>query len=789
MVKKAFIILLPFVLLISSCVPGSFQAAEMPAAEIIDEGVNYRLKDNLNLAFEGNLNIPGQAIDVYVKGTLAYLTDDLGQLYIIDFSDLENPLVKGKVKDIHSANIVIVEDGHAYVSYTSVQRNFEQYFTESGFKVVDIRNSESPEVVGEYSSSGSEKWVHVMFMQGEHIFLNTTETINGEKASYLEIIEISNKQSPVLLSSTQIEGSPWGVYVDGDYAYVNTNIDIDDKTQKAMLVIVDISKKEEPVLLGSCEIPPSTSGIFVDGDYAYVSNNTLDLEPDRMESYLQVVDIRDKNNPIALGRCQLPGQGWEIDMVSDYVIVADLEGAVHAVDVSSKEDPMIVDSFYTGGTTYDINIEDGFGYIADGFSGLTVLSLSGQQNTAGPEAGGENRALQANFEVIGDSIGPGKYPTGIPIYFSASSSYGSDGDPIDYRWRIGDEEFSQERLSYVFDTAGNYEIELLVSDGELSDKVTRDIKIEDTTLCIRPIQKESLKVEIEYRLVNLGPGDLNEISCLVSVPQTYNPFQNIRDININLGEYQVIYDQSFNKLLQIDYGDLIVREAEELVAVVSLDLDMISFEYEDLDYGIFDYEDDDGDLFFYTMDDLYIDSDNPAIIDKVSSIIGDESRPVAIIEKLYNYVINLMHYDFRRAEDPRYPLMYASEILNERKGVCADYAVLYVALLRAAGIPSRIASGIPVYTTQLEGGEINMGHAWVEVKFPQFGWVPIDITMEDSFMAPDLNFNLATEKGSGFLHRNMTMDWSSYYFDGFVFSWEGEDMPQVEQSLTYRVIE
>ncbi len=795
MLKRIYtIVALVSILCLTCCIAMPAEEKVLPSQEpaVQPPAQEEKFEGGFGFSEAGQLKIPGQAIDVDLRGTYAYLTDDLGQMYIIDFSDKREPRIVGKLRDIHSANIVIVQDDFAYISFTSWNSEPGRLFTECGFKIIDIKRPESPRTVGQYlSGSGTEKWVQVMFIQKDYAYINSTEILEGKKVSQLEIVDISDKKNPKLVSCMGIEGQPWSVYVQGDYAYINSTI-YDNRLplgQEGRFFVVDISSKENPRITGSCRVPESSAGMHIDSNYAYISSNTLEFESGQAESYLQIVDIKDKNNPRPIGKCTIPGQGWEVDKVSNYILVSDLSGGVHAVDISHKESPKLVDSFYTSGTSYDINVEGNYGYIADGFSGLVVLALSGGERMHDAAAGEINRAPYASFEIFGDKTCPEQFQAGVPIYFSAGPSYGLDGSPLSYSWDVEGSEYEGEEISHVFNLPGIYEIRLAASDGELTGEFAENLIISENKNCIVPLHKDSLEVEIEYTLANLGQGEIKDIQCFISVPQTYEPFQTISEIRVQKGDYQVIYDQNFNKMLHIDYGDLVVKEAGEATVLVTLDVEMISFEYADIDYSSLYYEPGDSDLILYTMADLYIDSDHPVIIKKAESIIRGETRPVVIMELLYYYVANLLRYDFRRAEDPRYPLMYASEIIRERKGVCADYAILYTALLRASGIPSRIASGIPIYAAQLEGGQISIGHAWVEVKIPQFGWVPVDITMEDSFMAPDKNMNLAIERGPGFLHRNMTMDWPSYYFDGFAYSWEGEDIPEIEQSLSYRVIE
>lgn len=147
-----------------------------------------------------------------------------------------------------------------------------------------------------------------------------------------------------------------------------------------------------------------------------------------------------------------------------------------------------------------------------------------------------------------------------------------------------------------------------------------------------------------------------------------------------------------------------------------------------------------------------------------------------------------MRYDNYRAKDEEREFLYASEIMKRRKGVCVDYAILYTALLRAAGIPSRIVTGIPVYSILISREkEIDMGHAWAEIKLPEYGWIPIDVTSEDRFMFRDYSLNIATEKGSSSMYKGKTMDWENYFYDGFFYSWDVdvETAPLTEQNIVF----
>jgi len=68
----------------------------------------------------------------------------------------------------------------------------------------------------------------------------------------------------------------------------------------------------------------------------------------------------------------------------------------------------------------------------------------------------------------------------------------------------------------------------------------------------------------------------------------------------------------------------------------------------------------------------------------------------------------------------------AAQIMKDPRGVCRDYATLYAALARAAGIPTRVCVGM-LYSS---GGF--WGHAWDESWTGE--WTPVDATMDGHFV-------------------------------------------------------
>lgn len=750
------------------------------------------------------LKVPGQAIDVDISGNYAYLTNDLGVLYVIDIKDKENPSIVGKCKGINSANIVIVKDDYAYISYTEWISDDNESYTVCGFYIVDIKEKEDPKLIGNYNAGENNiKSVYGLFIEDDYAYINTTvENENGE-ISKLEIVDLLIKRNPESASAYEVDGLPSGIWVKDDLAYININFyDYEKKEyiKDSKLLILDIKDKENPKFLNSYKIPSSSWSIYVLGNYAYISSFKQDRKTEKYtESILQIVDIGELSDLKVSGSCEIPGGAWEMDSIGGFIYISSLSGGIYVVDVTDSDRPVIVDSLKTSGNSYDIAIKGNYGYIADGFEGLAVVELSGRTIEKEKLYTGSDKDInlppEAFIEVMGDKLSGDYFQIKNPVYFSAEKAFDPDGDDLSYSWIIDNNQYSnKESFSYYFDKQGEYEVILVVSDGEDSSEATCTVQVAKIDLPILPAIQHDFTVEIEYTLINNGPGSLRDIECFMRIPQTYYPFQIINNYTSSISNTDEVFDKNWNLLIHFQFEDELL-EGESLVASVDTDVTLCEFNYKDIEIRSIEssnlsYDEGDEDLEIYTTDDLFVDSDNPKIYNTAKSLIKDETRPIEIAKILYNYVVGSLYYDFPRAEEEDYEFLYASEILERRKGVCADYAILYTALLRSAGIPARLASGIPVYSILCEKEkEIDMGHAWVEVKLPGYGWIPIDITVEDNFMSENYYLDITTEKGPGYLYKNTTMDPWSYYYDGFFFSWDGSEIPEREQEFYFRVID
>ncbi len=116
-------------------------------------------------------------------------------------------------------------------------------------------------------------------------------------------------------------------------------------------------------------------------------------------------------------------------------------------------------------------------------------------------------------------------------------------------------------------------------------------------------------------------------------------------------------------------------------------------------------------------------------------LIESNSQPVALVgnaltsgitdahekaKKIYDYVTTNLEYNIQLQS-----LGAEHALTNPDQADCTEFAALFVALCRAAGIPARVIFGFA-----REPGEtyIQASHAWAEFYLDDFGWIPADPT-------------------------------------------------------------
>lgn len=101
-----------------------------------------------------------------------------------------------------------------------------------------------------------------------------------------------------------------------------------------------------------------------------------------------------------------------------------------------------------------------------------------------------------------------------------------------------------------------------------------------------------------------------------------------------------------------------------------------------------------------------------------AEIQGDETNPVKVARRFYDYITTNLKYSFMR--DYAALDSIAEYMAINRKGDCGVQAILFITLCRIAGIPARWQSGLDAEPNDI--GE----HDWAQFYVPTIGWVYVD---------------------------------------------------------------
>ena len=218
----------------------------------------------------------------------------------------------------------------------------------------------------------------------------------------LEIIDISDDTTPVVISTFDTEGLVWDVKIsnDGNTAYL--------ADEEFGLQILDISDLTNPVLLGLLDTQGFSLAITLTSD-----EKTLYIA----DAYtLEIVDISNPQSPVSVGSLPTSGIAYGITLSEDENIVylATDTAGMDIVDVSSKTNPLLLSTYQTPGNSRAIVLSDGgnVAYITDGQLGLQIVDVSvpaspvilSSYDTEG-SAWGVDISADGNYIYVADFLG------------------------------------------------------------------------------------------------------------------------------------------------------------------------------------------------------------------------------------------------------------------------------------------------------------------------------------------------------------------------------------------------
>jgi len=232
--------------------------------------------------------------------------------------------------------------------------------------------------------------------------------------------------------------------------------------------------------------------------------------------------------------------------------------------------------------------------------------------------------------------------------------------------------------------------------------------------------------EITYKVDVRNTGNLpSSIRIDIALPKTWSPdtYVEIKEIKLALGTPKNYFSRENN----YTYVILNLEPGES----TQMNITFYSLKYR-VGYYTHNYVQNisyPNEYAIYTEPERYIESNDIRIESLATALVGDRKNPFRIAEKIYDFVISALRYETQPE------IRGALWALLNRKGDCSEYGTLFVALMRAVGIPARIVTG-HVSNVLSRGGIANATnlwldspHLWAEFYVDGYGWIPVDPTL------------------------------------------------------------
>ncbi|MGY1666274.1 transglutaminase TgpA family protein [Geodermatophilus sp. SYSU D00696] len=132
---------------------------------------------------------------------------------------------------------------------------------------------------------------------------------------------------------------------------------------------------------------------------------------------------------------------------------------------------------------------------------------------------------------------------------------------------------------------------------------------------------------------------------------------------------------------------------------------------------------------------------SPEVTDLVAGLTAGAATPYEAVRAIHGHFSRENGFVYSLSTAPGTSGDDLTDFLRLKQGYCEQYAGAMAAMVRAAGIPARVALGYTPGRLQPGGGRLvtsDDAHAWVEVYFDDLGWIPFDPTPIDRERAVDL---------------------------------------------------
>ena len=233
-------------------------------------------------------------------------------------------------------------------------------------------------------------------------------------------------------------------------------------------------------------------------------------------------------------------------------------------------------------------------------------------------------------------------------------------------------------------------------------------------------------ITMNYEVQNDGPTEAENARMIVYLFDNVSGWAEQRVLSEQIEGatlLSAIESTDDNRWVRISLGDLQSGESKTATVVQTIKIKTVELSINPATVGTsFPQE-----LLEFTspVDGLF-ESDAPELQSLALQLTDNTTNPYYKAKQIFEFVIDNLEY-IRQPEGRDHGALWGYQ---NGIGDCTEHSNLFIALLRAAGIPAKVVSGFGYLALYASGGAADteqLGHAFAMFYLPDVGWVPADL--------------------------------------------------------------
>lgn len=310
-------------------------------------------------------------------------------------------------------------------------------------------------------------------------------------------------------------------------------------------------------------------------------------------------------------------------------------------------------------------------------------------------------------------------PSGSPQGLAWDGKYLWCADRIENRIYMIETEYGEVLLSVT--APGEHARGLASIGGDLWNADYQNDKlyklVVDDGVQVKAEDTKTLELRLTSEFRNYGPGEVKTADIYFAIPVDRPNQKIIGEIEFDIKPSDFVEDRWGQKFAHFRWNNPLLAERKQVAMTVKAEIsDARWFVFPEKVGKLEDIPKDIRKKYLVDEDKYRIY--DPVIRKAVKEAVVEEQNPYWIMRNIYRYVREHMFYELAGGWN------VAPAILERGNGSCSEYSFVFIAMCRAAGLPTRYVGSVAVRGDDASTDDVF--HRWCECYLPNYGWVPID---------------------------------------------------------------